>query len=118
MSNHIYPNEPPPPYSLTPQNFSPHYQPQAQPSIPGVSYPVANQQYIPQQHMIPGQTVMIPDAFDAGARFTGAVHIPPPPPGHLPNAAQLAVMQGQKVIIGQKKASKFSGGSGAGYTFW
>lgn len=37
--------------------------------------------------------------FDAGARFNGKgpVNIPPPPPGYMPNAAQVAAMQGQSV---------------------
>lgn len=36
--------------------------------------------------------------FDAGARFNGkAPVIPPAPPGYLPNAAQVAAMQGQQV---------------------
>lgn len=43
---------------------------------------------------IPIQTAI----FDAGARFNGkAPVIPPPPPGYLPNAAQVAAMQGQSV---------------------
>lgn len=38
--------------------------------------------------------------FDAGARFNGkAPVIPPPPPGYLPNAAQVAAMQGQAVCV-------------------
>lgn len=38
--------------------------------------------------------------FDAGARFNGkAPVIPPPPPGYLPNAAQVAAMQGQAVSV-------------------
>ncbi|EDW03933.1 GH11516 [Drosophila grimshawi] len=39
---------------------------------------------------------------------TGAVVIPPPPPGCLPTAAQLAAMQGQPVVVQQKKRSFFS----------
>ncbi|XP_017855093.2 uncharacterized protein LOC108608287 [Drosophila busckii] len=38
---------------------------------------------------------------------TGAVSIPPPPPGYLPTAAQLAVMQGKPVVVQQKKRSFF-----------
>ena len=41
--------------------------------------------------------------FDAGARFGGkgggTMNIPPPPPGYAPNAAQIAAMKGQPVII-------------------
>lgn len=44
---------------------------------------------------IPIQTAL----YDAGARFNGKNQqvIPPPPPGYLPNAAQVAAMQGQTV---------------------
>lgn len=38
---------------------------------------------------------------------TGAVVIPPPPPGCLPTPAQLAAMQGQPVVLQQKKRSFF-----------
>lgn len=65
-------------------------------------------------------TYVIPKAFDAGARFDGIAkpHIPPPPPGCAPNAAQLAVAQGHNVVLGQKKSSVIKGGSNGGYTFW
>ncbi|XP_034472470.1 DAZ-associated protein 2 [Drosophila innubila] len=38
---------------------------------------------------------------------SGAVLIPPPPPGCLPTPAQLAAMQGQPVVLQQKKRSFF-----------
>lgn len=38
---------------------------------------------------------------------SGAVVIPPPPPGCLPTPAQLAAMQGQPVVVQQKKRSFF-----------
>lgn len=42
----------------------------------------------------------------------------PPPPGHAPNAAQLAAMQGANVMMTQRKSNFFMGGSGGGYTIW
>ncbi|XP_056304663.1 DAZ-associated protein 2 [Danio aesculapii] len=68
----------------------------------------------------PGSTVMVDGGFDAGARFgpgTGS-SIPPPPPGHLPNAAQMAAMQGANVMMTQRKGNFFMGGSSGGYTIW
>lgn len=108
----IYPNEPPPPYSATPHNGSSQYQPQT--NYQAVSYPVHQQQLMPMD-----TTLVIPDAFDPGARFMSPqVNIPPPPPGVAPNAAQLAILRGQKVVLGQKKVSKLTGGHGGGYVFW
>lgn len=42
----------------------------------------------------------------------------PPPPGHLPNAAQMAAMQGANVVMTQRKGNFFMGGSSGGYTIW
>lgn len=42
----------------------------------------------------------------------------PPPPGHLPNAAQMAAMQGANVVMTQRKGNFFMGGSNGGYTIW
>lgn len=42
----------------------------------------------------------------------------PPPPGVAPNAAQLALMQGNPVVLSQQKNSFVTGGSGGGFTFW
>lgn len=42
----------------------------------------------------------------------------PPPPGHMPNAAQLAAMQGANVMMTQRKNNFFMGGSNGGYTIW
>jgi len=76
--------------------------------------------YNPYQNLPPNSTVVMPQGFDAGARFDGLARpgIPPPPPGVAPNAAQLAAMQGHNVVIGQKKGSFLEGGSSGGYTFW
>lgn len=77
-------------------------------------------QYNPYQNLPPNSTVVIPHAFDAGARFDGIARptVPPPPPGVAPNAAQMAAMQGQNVVLNQKKGSFLEGGSSGGYTFW
>ncbi|KAG1960952.1 DAZ-associated protein [Pimephales promelas] len=68
----------------------------------------------------PGSTVMMEGGFDAGARFGpgASASIPPPPPGHLPNAAQMAAMQGANVVMTQRKGNFFMGGSNGGYTIW
>jgi len=79
----------------------------------GVQYQVAPNQFQP------GQTVIVPNGFDSSARFhNGTASIPPPPPGHMPNAAQVAASQGANVQIGQKKESFVTGGKGGGYTMW
>ena len=79
----------------------------------GVQYQVAPNQFQP------GQTVIVPNGFDSSARFNnGSASIPPPPPGHVPNAAQVAASQGANVQIGQKKESFLTGGEGGGYTMW
>ncbi|TNM86775.1 hypothetical protein fugu_007005 [Takifugu bimaculatus] len=119
-----------PPYTDTPPAYSEIYQPRyvLPPQVPGQlpqmssPYPGA-QVYMPMQpHMSvgpvgqnvpmayyhmgavypPGSTVMVDGGFDAGARFTAGsgVNIPPPPPGHPPNAAQLAAMQGANCCNG------------------
>jgi len=99
----MYPQAgPPPPYTA-----APHQNPAYPQQVPV--------QYLPQQ-----QTVMAPGAFDAGARFGvgSSVNIPPPPPGVAPNAAQVASMQGQNVVVGQRKGDWLSGGSDGGYVWW
>jgi len=103
------PQGPPPPYSTQPQ--------------PG-QYPTAQQGQYPAtqyaQAPPPQQTVVVPGAFDAGARFgTGSTaNIPPPPPGVAPNAAQMAQMQGHNIQLGQRSGDAFTGGSDGGYTWW
>ncbi|XP_031641253.1 DAZ-associated protein 2 [Contarinia nasturtii] len=113
---------PPPPYSSTPQSYS----------IIPVAAPITAHQTndttgMRPPHMFhnvaaapPGYTMAPQTAiFDAGARFNGkAPVIPPPAPGYLPNAAQVAAMQGQPVIVEKKKNNFFTGGKGGGYTFW
>ncbi|XP_055311246.1 DAZ-associated protein 2 isoform X2 [Sitodiplosis mosellana] len=113
---------PPPPYSsIAPTSTAPSYLLLQQPndSTAGMRPP-------PMFHNVaaapPGYSVpMAPQTaiFDAGARFNGkSPVIPPPPPGYLPNAAQVAAMSGQQVIVEKKKNNFFTGGKGAGYTFW
>lgn len=69
---------------------------------------------------IPQQTMLVHGAYDAGARFDGisGQMIPPPPPGYAPNATQMAAMQGQNVILTQRKNDFLTGGSGGGYTWY
>ncbi|KAJ8258951.1 hypothetical protein COCON_G00179630 [Conger conger] len=136
-----------PPYSDAPPPYSEIYQPrymhppQAPGQMPQMSsaYP-GTQMYMPLQQSVPvgpvgpnvpmayypmgpvyapGSTVLIEGGFDAGARFgPGGANIPPPPPGHIPNAAQLAAMQGANVMMSQRKSNFFMGGSSGGYTIW
>lgn len=91
----------------------PAYTPmQYYPSLAAYSYPMQPTQLRP--------TIMIPNGFEAGARFDGIGQpvLPPAPPGVAPSAAQLAAMAGHQVALGQKKGSFLAGGSDGGYTFW
>ncbi|KAL4655614.1 DAZ-associated protein 2 [Arapaima gigas] len=137
-----------PPYSDAPPSYSEIYQPRYMhpPQAPGQlpqmssSYPGA-QVFMPLPQTVPvgpvghgvpmayypmgpvyppGSTVLVEGGFDAGARFGAGstTSIPPPPPGHLPNAAQLAAMQGANVMMTQRKSNFFMGGSSGGYTIW
>ncbi|XP_064644800.1 DAZ-associated protein 2-like isoform X2 [Lineus longissimus] len=94
-----FPNEPPPPYSQGQGNYQPQYQ------------------YRPPA---PNQTVVVQGGFDAGARFGPgqSTNIPPPPPGCMPNAAQMATAQGQNVVVTQRPGDFWTGGSDGGYTIW
>lgn len=99
----------------------PPYPPQGQFGGPGTSaYP---QQ--PQQPTMPnpgyfGPVAPVTAVFDAGARYNanGSITVPPPPPGYMPTAAQAAAMSGQSVHVQKEKNGFFSGGKGAGFTFW
>ncbi|XP_015783385.1 DAZ-associated protein 2 [Tetranychus urticae] len=107
----LYPSEPPPPYTPTPQ---PPYQAHS------MAYGMNHGPAPPRGY--PAQTIVNPVVhahFDSGARFDAISRpsIPPPPPGTYPNAAQMAVVSGHKVILAKKKTS-FLGDKGAGYTFW
>ncbi|OQR75838.1 hypothetical protein BIW11_08166 [Tropilaelaps mercedesae] len=78
-----------------------------------MAMPIAPQQ---QQHLVVGAQ------FDAGARFNHITRlsIPPPPPGCMPNAAQMAMMSGHPttVVAEQKKGGLFKGSGSGGIKFW
>lgn len=120
------PVDPPPPYTPTapcqtaqPMEHTSRLYPapgQPYPAPPPGPYPAAT---YPQQSTMVPTVYHVPDAFDAGARFTHSMPvIPPPPPGVPPNAAQIAAMQGNPVVLGQKKNNFWTTGAGGGYTFW
>jgi len=95
-------------YGHPQQGYGGHpYYPQQQPTT-----------YVVQQ--TPATTVVVPGAFDAGARFdsTSQVRIPPPPPGIPPNMAQIAQANGQNVQVGQRPNNYLVGGSNGGMVFW
>merc|ERR1712168_1197187 len=103
-----YPNQQPP--QMYPGAFNPMHQPQAyyQPHPQGA--PAAGP-----------STVIVNNGFDAGARFDGKTpaSIPPPPPGCMPNAAQVATQQGHNVVVNQKKGNWMTdNGSDGGMVIW
>ncbi|XP_074653479.1 uncharacterized protein LOC141907658 isoform X2 [Tubulanus polymorphus] len=121
--------EPPPPYSAAAQQqyYPPygapqqvHQQPQYPPGYaaqapPNTGYQTQYGGFQPQ----PAQTVVMPGGFDAGARFDmSGPRIPPPPPGCMPNAAQMAAQSGSNVVVTQRPSDWMTGGSDAGYVVW
>lgn len=42
----------------------------------------------------------------------------PPPPGYMPNAAQIAAAQGHNVAVPQRPRNIFTGGSDGGYSIF
>jgi len=136
----IYPQGPPPTYdqTLTHQAaiVGQHmYPPGTMYAAAAAGYPtyLGYPTYAPMQYypslgaysyaMQPAQlrpTIMIPNGYEAGARFDGIGQpvLPPAPPGVPPSAAQLAAMAGHQVALGQKKNTFLTGGSEGGYTFW
>ncbi|XP_014662452.1 PREDICTED: DAZ-associated protein 2-like isoform X2 [Priapulus caudatus] len=101
-----------------PQPGAPGYAPQ-----PGAyDAPPPYAPYAPAAAPAPAPQVIIAQqaTYDAGARFDVAAqpNIPPPPPGVMPNTAQLAAMQGQGAVIVQKPGNFWTGGSSGGTTFW
>jgi len=95
------------------------------PPYPGVEQPPQQQQpygmynapppYAPVQ-----QLVVTQDAFEAGARFNAGAtrHVPPPPPGVMPNAAQMAAAQGHQVVVGQREQTLMGGTGDGGAVAW
>ena len=79
-------------------------------------YPQQSFAQYPTQPVSHGQTPFV--HFDQGARITQAASIPPPPPGVLPTAAQMAYAQGQPVNTKQQKRDVWGGGSDGGATFF
>lgn len=86
------------------------------------SYPVAQvypisqgyhapQDYLSSQNRVKGSSNPKVLTFAKGAEIltthTGAVSIPPPPPGSVPTSAQYAAMQGEQVLVKKKKRSFF-----------
>ncbi len=70
----------------------------------------------------PGQQVVVVPVeqakFDAGARFdhNSPPSIPPPPPGVMPNSAQMPGMGPQ--VVKQSKGGIIKGTGWGGATFW
>lgn len=115
MPQHQQPNfgfVQPQPYQMQPQYYPPQQPVPAQPAYPMTS-PFQSQPYPG------GQLAPVTAVFDAGARFhNGQITVPPPPPGYMPTQAQAAAMQGQTVHVQKDKNGFFTGGKGAGFTFW
>ena len=101
-----YQQGPPPPPMYTPQG--------GQGGGQGYPRQAPNPQYQPGSVAIQGGA-----QFDAGARFDGKnpPNIPPPPPGCAPNAAQVAVAQGQSVVMTQEKEGVWTD-NGKGGSVW
>ena len=128
----MYPGQgyPAPMGGFPPQPMMPQ-QPQYFPTGPLSPYPHGGHpQGFPQQPPAPPQPGYYPGqvapvapvtaVFDSGARFNknGPITVPPPPPGYMPTPAQAAAMNGQSVHVQKEKNGFFSGGKGAGFTFW
>lgn len=87
------------------------------------AYPGAYPAHIPSASNYPTNSnpvYVIPNAFDSGAQFDNncPITVPPPPPGCAPNVAQMALMNGNSVVLNKKKSNWFTGGKGGGYSFW
>jgi len=99
----------------------PPYAPRGHPTGAYPAYPGASP--YPQQQQPRHMGVRPPTAggtYDAAARFgAGASYnIPPPPPGCAPNSAQMAQMQGQNVVMNQRKSDFWNGSGSGGATWW
>ncbi|XP_075219601.1 uncharacterized protein LOC142323617 isoform X2 [Lycorma delicatula] len=82
-------------------------------------YPALAATYSYPHHQL-RPTIMVPNGYEAGARFDGIAQpvLPPAPPGVPPSPAQLAAMAGHNVALTQKKGSFLAGTGEGGYTFW
>ncbi|XP_077299489.1 uncharacterized protein LOC143920482 [Arctopsyche grandis] len=122
-----------PPINIGQQVMQQMYSPAAMYAAAGypgyIGYPVQYYPYYPasaaaaamQPSIQPLRpTIMIPNGFEAGARFDGVGQplLPPAPPGVPPSPAQLAAMAGHQVALSQKKGSFLTGSAEGGYTFW
>lgn len=117
----------PPPYYYSsvaaPMYGQPYYgQPNMGQPYMGQPYGGVSQGYVQpvmQPMFAPNSDVIVQGGFDAGARFDGISkpNIPPPPPGCIPNAAQLASAQGCNVSVTQRPDNFFTGGSDGGVSF-
>jgi len=109
-------------YAAPLQHHLPYGTVSVAPNITAFGVPPQYFSQFPQVYSQRPGAVYVPAAatYDASARFDGhgMPVVPPAPPGVAPNAAQLAMMQGNPVVLSQQKNSFLSGGSGAGYTFW
>ncbi|XP_067624556.1 DAZ-associated protein 2 isoform X2 [Eurosta solidaginis] len=84
-----------PSYTPPPQYYQQHYVTATAPAT------FNNTRLTKETHVLslaPGAKIRTP---------TGAVSIPPPPPGYAPTAAQYAAMQGQPVVLKKTKRSFF-----------
>nr|XP_037275580.1 DAZ-associated protein 2-like [Rhipicephalus microplus] len=104
------------------QERQPQQQPQQVQQVP--MFYQAHTPVLPMQAGMQGQVFVDPndpntlhyEGFDPGARFSKLAppRVPPPPPGVMPNPAQLALMQGYNVVVTQRKSNVISGGSSGG----
>lgn len=109
--------QPPPYHEAISKTVAPYQTSQSQQQAYPCSYATGYQTPVAPP---PNVTYVVPHAFDAGARFDNISqpHIPPPPPGVVPNAAQMAAANGHTVVLSRKPDNFWKGGSDGGYTFW
>ncbi|KAH8377176.1 hypothetical protein KR093_003880, partial [Drosophila rubida] len=98
---HAHPN----PYQMQSNQYygMMHHQQLPQMIHPGVGYG-----YAPSTSTgVAPQVLQVDSRAELRMSPSGSVVVPPPPPGCMPTPAQLAAMQGQSVVIQQKKRSFF-----------
>ena len=121
-----YAQYPQPQYAQQPPMYYPNQQPPQMyggynPGAQVMHQPQAYYQQHPQGPAAGPSTVIVKNGFDAGARFDGntPASIPPPPPGCMANAAQVAQQQGHNVVVNQKKGNWMTdNGSDGGMVIW